>query len=34
MNVSVTPMIDAIRTQVRHLPTVQRLGTVTAEFRD
>jgi flagellum-specific ATP synthase len=30
MNVSVTPLIDAIRTQVRHLPTVQRLGTVTA----
>ncbi len=30
MNVSVTPMIDAIRTQVRHLPTVQRLGRVTA----
>ena len=30
MNVSVSPMIDAIRTQVRHLPTVQRLGTVTA----
>ncbi len=30
MNVSVTPMVEAIRTQVRHLPTVQRLGTVTA----
>ncbi|MEO6995323.1 MAG: FliI/YscN family ATPase, partial [Lacunisphaera sp.] len=30
MNVTVSPMIDAIRTQVRHLPTVQRLGTVTA----
>jgi len=30
MNVSVSPLIDAIRTQVRHLPTVQRLGTVTA----
>jgi flagellum-specific ATP synthase len=30
MNVTVSPLIDAIRTQVRHLPTVQRLGTVTA----
>ena len=30
MNISVTPMVDAIRSQVRHLPTVQRLGTVTA----
>ncbi len=30
MNVSVSPLVDAIRTQVRHLPTVQRLGTVTA----
>lgn len=30
MNVSVTPLVEAIRTQVRHLPTVQRLGTVTA----
>ncbi len=30
MNVTVSPMVDAIRTQVRHLPTVQRLGTVTA----
>jgi flagellum-specific ATP synthase len=30
MKVSVTPLVEAIRTQVRHLPTVQRLGTVTA----
>ena len=30
MNVSVTPLVEAIRSQVRHLPTVQRLGTVTA----
>lgn len=30
MNVSVTPLVEAIRTQVRHLPTVQRLGSVTA----
>ncbi|MEI6107833.1 MAG: FliI/YscN family ATPase [Opitutae bacterium] len=30
MNASVTPLIEAIRTQVRHLPVVQRLGTVTA----
>ena len=30
MTVSVTPLIEAIRSQVRHLPTAQRLGTVTA----
>jgi flagellum-specific ATP synthase len=30
MNAAVTPLIEAIRTQVRHLPTVQRLGSVTA----
>jgi flagellum-specific ATP synthase len=30
MSSSVLPLVEAIRTQVRHLPTVQRLGTVTA----
>lgn len=30
MNVTLTPMVEALRTQVRHLPSVQRLGTVTA----
>jgi flagellum-specific ATP synthase len=30
MNLSVAPLVEAVRTQVRHLPTVQRLGTVTA----
>ena len=28
MTASVAPMIDALRTQVRHLPSVQRVGTV------
>ena len=28
MTTAVAPMIDAIRTQVRHLPSVQRVGTV------
>ncbi|MEI7567780.1 MAG: EscN/YscN/HrcN family type III secretion system ATPase, partial [Opitutaceae bacterium] len=30
MNATVAPLVEAIRSQVRHLPTVQRLGTVTA----
>ncbi|MBI2815116.1 MAG: FliI/YscN family ATPase [Opitutae bacterium] len=30
MSPAVAPLIESIRTQVRHLPTVQRLGTVTA----
>lgn len=30
MNVTLTPMVEALRTQVRHLPSVQKLGTVTA----
>jgi flagellum-specific ATP synthase len=30
MSTAVAPLIESIRTQVRHLPTVQRLGTVTA----
>ena len=30
MKVAITPLVDAMRSQVRHLPTVQRLGTVTA----
>lgn len=30
MNSVVAPLIDVLRTQIRHLPPVQRLGTVTA----
>jgi flagellum-specific ATP synthase len=30
MNAAVAPLVEALRSQVRHLPTVQRLGTVTA----
>ncbi|WP_415908187.1 FliI/YscN family ATPase [Oleiharenicola sp. Vm1] len=29
MNVSVAPLVDVLRTQVRHLPAVQRVGAVT-----
>ncbi|MEN9631678.1 MAG: hypothetical protein RL077_82 [Verrucomicrobiota bacterium] len=29
MNASVAPLIDVLRSQVRHLPSVQRVGTVT-----
>ena len=30
MTSSVAPLVDVLRTQIRHLPPVQRLGTVTA----
>jgi hypothetical protein len=30
MNSTVAPMIDVLRTQIRHLPPVQRVGAVTA----